>query len=100
MPIYTYTCSKCNESWDDIQSLAESDKPTTEPCPKCKAENCVSRESVYSTNMSADNTMTPDKATGGQWNELMGRMKKGAGIRKVDADRLDISSGRTGRRWK
>ena len=100
MPVYTYTCSECKETWDDLKTLSSADAPTEEPCPKCGKVGCVGRESVYSTSLSADNTLTPDKATGGKWNELMSRMKNSAGVRKVDADRLDISSSRTGRRWK
>ena len=100
MPIYTYTCSECNKSWDDIQTLSNADKPIKEACPHCEACNCVKRESVYSTNMNADTTMTPDKATGGKWSAVMEKMRNAPGVRKKDRENLDRASSRTGRRWK
>jgi len=48
--------------------------------------------------LSADASLTPDKATGGQWSELMGKMKKGLAPRYHG--KLDAATSRSGRRWK
>ena len=45
-----------------------------------------------------DATLTPNKATGGRWGELMDRMQKAPGIRKSDADHLQNASSKTGKR--
>jgi putative FmdB family regulatory protein len=100
MPIYEYNCAGCQHAWDEILGIDQRDDPVDQECPECKTVGKVARATVYSTSMNSDTTMTPDKATGGQWGELMSRMKKGAGVRKADADRLDRASSRTGRRWK
>ena len=100
MPIYEYNCSACQHQWDEILGMDQRDDPLDQECPECKLVGKVARGTVYHTALGADATMTPNKATGGQWNELMGRMKNAAGVRKADADRLDQASSRTGRRWK
>lgn len=33
MPIYTYACSICNNSCDEIRRINERDRPST--CPSC-----------------------------------------------------------------
>lgn len=35
MPIYYYQCENCGEGFDSYQTIANRDKPTEEPCPKC-----------------------------------------------------------------
>jgi putative FmdB family regulatory protein len=35
MPLYTYECSKCDQDWPVVKSLANLDKP--EPCPHCES---------------------------------------------------------------
>jgi len=46
--------------------------------------------------MGVDAKMTPDSKTGGQFSELMSRMK--TGMPKKYRDNLDIASSRTGKR--
>jgi hypothetical protein len=43
-------------------------------------------------------TLTPNKATGGRWNELMAKMK--SGLPQRYARKLDAPNNATGRRWK
>ena len=38
MPIYQYKCKKCDEKFDQLESIKEH--ATSEPaCPKCKSKN-------------------------------------------------------------
>jgi hypothetical protein len=48
--------------------------------------------------VSSDATLTPDKKTGGQWGELMGKMKRG--MPKRYHNNLDRASNNSGTRWK
>jgi hypothetical protein len=43
-------------------------------------------------------TLTPDKKTGGDWSEMMGRIKKG--LPKRYQKGLDKSTDMSGKRWK
>ena len=99
MPSYNYECEKCNKIWDEIHSISERDAPTKLPCPYCKKKKCVRKSWEGCTpGLGADYTLTPDKATGGRWSELMKRMKSGAP--KHLKGRLDQSNNMKGRRWK
>jgi hypothetical protein len=48
--------------------------------------------------LAADSTLTPDKKTGGQWGELMGKMKRG--MPKRYHYNLDRASSHKGSRYK
>ena len=39
MPTYDYICEKCGHTFEDIQMIANRDKPCDSPCPKCEALN-------------------------------------------------------------
>lgn len=41
MPNYEYLCRKCDHRWEDIQTIANRDLPTTLPCPQCAAPEVV-----------------------------------------------------------
>ena len=76
MPNYNYECSKCEMVWDEIHPIADKDKPTTLPCPHCKKKKCVTKSWKDCTpGLGADWNLTPDKASGGRWSELMTRIK-------------------------
>ena len=47
--------------------------------------------------LNSDSLLNANRATGGQWNELMTRMK--SGIPKRYHNTLDAASKNTGRRW-
>ena len=97
MPNYSYMCENCNEKWDCLLSINERDKPTKNPCPKCKAKKVTRDWSDNSLSISADATLTPNKATGGRWNELMSKMK--AGMPKRYGRNLDSPNNMSGKRW-
>ena len=59
MPNFEYKCTKCDKLWDDIQTIANRDKPTTEPCPHCKKKNCVTRAFNTPPTMGVDATKVP-----------------------------------------
>ena len=43
MPIYEYTCSKCNHTFDKKLSISDRDNPISSPCPNCSEQNSVQR---------------------------------------------------------
>ena len=97
MPTYNYKCEKCEHAWEDFLSMADNHKPTKEPCPQCGV-NKVRKVVGGMPGISVDTNLTPDKATGGKWSELMGRMKNVAGAQ--GRRKLDSSSDHSGRRWR
>jgi hypothetical protein len=48
--------------------------------------------------INSDMTLTPNKATGGRWNELMSKMK--SGLPQRYAKKLDKPNNMSGRQWK
>jgi hypothetical protein len=48
--------------------------------------------------LAADTTLTANKATGGAWNELMSKMKRG--MPKRYHKNMDRATNKTGTRWK
>ena len=99
MPTYNYECDKCKKLWEEIHMMKDRDLPTNLPCPKCKAEGTVKKSWTGCTPaLGADYTLTPDKATGGRWSELMSKIK--AGQPKRQRSRFDQSNNMHGRRWK
>lgn len=99
MPNYGFICDKCNYSFDEILNINDREFPLSKPCPSCKKKKGVRRQyDSFSQTIGADANLTANTATGGKWNELMGRMKKG--ISKRYHKNLDIASSQTGRQWK
>ena len=98
MPTYDFACKKCNHNFDLYLKIEEREKPLSEPCPKCNKKKSVYRNyNDYTQSIGADATLNENKVTGGRWNELMGRMKKG--IAKRYHKNLDAASNQTGRYW-
>jgi len=98
MPMYGFICNKCNHSFEQFASINEREIPLSEPCPNCKKKKGIQRSfDGFSQAVGSDANLTPNKATGGQWNELMGRMKKG--VAKRHHKNLDQASSNTGRYW-
>ena len=64
MPNYEYRCTakKCAQLWADIQTVANRDKPTLEPCPHCGRKNCVTRAYETPPTMGADAAVKPTSA--------------------------------------
>ena len=97
MPMYDYQCEKCSHLWESFESYDNREKPTTAPCPECSNKD-VKRIIGGFPGVAADVTLTPDKKTGGQWSEMMERVKKG--VPKRMHEKIDKSTNRTGSRWR
>ena len=87
MPTYDYKCNACEKIWEEFSLINDRDKPTENPCPECGEEE-VNRE-VSGYGICIDTNVTPNKATGGQWNELMQKMGKPGLIVQV-ADLVNV----------
>ena len=100
MPTYDYVCDACSHTFEQTKMISERDQPISEPCPKCQKEGEVRRDwSLTTPGLAADTTLTPDSKTGGQWSELMNRMKKGVPERL--RQNLDSGTNRSGSKgWK
>ena len=61
MPNYEYECSGCGHRWEDIQTIANRDKPTREPCPQCQAA-AVGRGWNHAPTMGVDGSVKPSGA--------------------------------------
>jgi putative FmdB family regulatory protein len=88
MPTYSFLCEKCNHKFDESLSMKDNDKPLKSPCPKCQKKGVIRDFNSEGVGMAFDTTLTPNKATGGAWNELMSKMKRGLPPRhqrKLDA---------------
>lgn len=97
MPNYGFICEKCNHTFDEILQISERELPISKPCPKCKKKSVKRSYEGFTQKLGADWTLTPNKATGGKWNELMSRMK--TGISKRYHKNLDQATANTGRHW-
>ena len=95
MPNYDYRCEKCEHWFEEMRSMSEREVPTTEPCPKC-GEMAIVKAIGGMPAINSDTTLTPDKATNGDWSRLMDKMKPKAGSygrRQLDRT-TEISRGR------
>lgn len=95
MPNYEFKCDGCGNIFTRLLSISDRNSPLTESCNIC---NCIRINKSFSCPLLlSDSKLTANKKTGGQWSELMGKIKKG--IPKRYHQKLDISSSRTGKRW-
>jgi putative FmdB family regulatory protein len=97
MPVYGFICDKCEHTFDELLNISEREKPIGLPCPSCKKKSVRRSYDGFTQTVGSDTTLTPNKATGGQWNEMMNRMKKG--LAKRHHKNLDQASANTGRYW-
>jgi putative FmdB family regulatory protein len=96
MPNYEFICEDCGHSFCRLLSIDNRNTPLDEGCEKCNSKS-INKEYSINPLILSDNTMTANKKTGGQWNELMSKMK--SGMPKRYHERLDIASSRTSRRF-
>ena len=94
MPIYSFKCESCKNCFDEQLLMKDNDVPTKNPCPKCKKKKVIRNYSGESYGMSIDASLSPNKATGGAWNELMAKIKPG--IPQRFRKGLDMASERRG----
>ena len=98
MPTYNYECTKCNHLFEQVETISNRNAPCEKPCPKCK-EIGVEKSWIGQTpGLGADTTLNPNKATGGAWNELTAKMKRG--MPKRYHKNIDRASNATGSRWE
>lgn len=97
MPNYGFICDGCGKSFDRILSVSERELPLNEKCSTC-GEHKIRRDYDNQTStLMADSMVTPNSKTGGQWNELMTKMKQK--LPKSAHANLDRASNRNLRRW-
>ena len=92
--MYDYRCEKCDATWEEHLSMSNNKKPCEEKCPHCEEENCVVLHIGGFPGVNVDSTLTPDKATGGRWSEIMNKINNDL------PDRYKTGSDLTGHRWK
>jgi len=93
MPIYEYTCESCSHTHDAMRTIASRDEPIE--CPECGSSEC--KRNITSALGAVDTTLTPDKATGGQFSQLMDKMKRSS--TKDAHATLDRASSRNAGMW-
>jgi len=94
MPTYAFRCENCSHNFDETLTMAENGEPLKKPCPKCKKKKVIRDYGSEGVAMSLDATLSPNKATGGAWNELMAKIKPGIPTRF--RKNLDAASSRRG----
>ena len=98
MPTYDYNCEKCLNIFEEHRTVDERLAPLDAPCPKCGEVGCISKSVGAFPGIGVDLTLTPDKKTGGQFSELMKRIKESV------PERLRKNVGRSetmrGHRWR
>ena len=97
MPSYDYRCEACGKIWDLFTTVSNRDKACKQKCPYC-GEKKVIRHIGEFPSMATDSTLNANTKTGGQWNDLMHKMKSYTPDRFHD--KLDKSTSQTGKRWK
>jgi putative FmdB family regulatory protein len=98
MPNYGFLCEACSKEFERFLKIDEREIPISEECPHCKTKGKIVKDfSSLSPALNSDSNLTPNNATGGQWNELMGRMK--SGLPKRYHANLESASNKSGRRW-
>jgi putative FmdB family regulatory protein len=98
MPTYDYQCNKCEMIWEDVYTIADRATPLSKPCPHCKKKKCVEKAFASFPGSATDTNITPDKKTGGQWSELINRIKKG--VPEYSKNKLDRATNHSGHQWR
>jgi len=96
MPNYDYMCEACSHCFEELISYEDRETPTKNPCPQCGEKKVIKKIGGFP-GLAADSTLTPDKKTGGQWSEMMNKIK--SGVPKRYHSNLDKSTNMNGKRW-
>jgi len=75
---YDYKCTSCEKEWEENLTIATRNAPCDKPCPHCKQEKTVIKL-VSPTRMSYEGAVSMQRRAGSGWNDLLGKIKKGAG---------------------
>ena len=97
MPTYNYSCSNCNKLWEEMHTIAERESPCSKPCPHCRKKKVFKTMEGCLPGLGADATLTPDKASGGRWSEVISRIKSKVPKR---LHKNVEGSGGSGQRWR
>lgn len=98
MPNYEFICESCGDRFQQLLSITDREKPLSESCSKCGDRKIKRNYDQQTVSLASDMLLTPNKKTGGQWNELMTKMKKG--LPKYTHANLDNATNRNARRWQ
>lgn len=92
MPLYAYICAACQHKFEELHSMADNNVPCGLPCPACKKKKKVQRDWGESRNaIGIDTMLTASKVTGGQFREVIERIKNSGQVPKRFHDKLDNS---------
>ena len=80
-----------------MHSIAERESPCALPCPHCKKKKVFKTMEGCLPGLGADANLTPNRASGGRWNELMSKIKSGVPKR---LHKNVEGSGGAGQRWR
>jgi len=98
MPNYGFRCDGCGNNFEKFLTISEREQPLSESCSKCGEQKIVRNFENQTSALLADSMVTPNSKTGGAWNELMTKMKKG--LPKHTHANLDRATNRNMRRWQ
>jgi putative FmdB family regulatory protein len=97
MPNYEFICDGCKNIFEKFLPISERERPLGEKCSSCGEIKVRRNYDGQVVSLASDALVTPNSKTGGDWNELMTRMKKG--LPKSAHSNLDRASDRNLRRW-
>lgn len=97
MPNYEFICDDCGVKFERFLPISERESPLGESCSGCGKKKIRRDYDGQVVSLASDSMVTPNSKTGGDWNELMTRMKKG--LPKAAHANLDRASDRNLRRW-
>tara|TARA_R110000765_G_scaffold353681_1_gene443618 strand:- start:662 stop:961 length:300 start_codon:yes stop_codon:yes gene_type:complete len=98
MPTYDYRCDACEHIFEEFHMMDDDLVPTKKPCPECGKKEVAKSWAGVTPGIGIDSTLTPDSKTGGDWSEMMNKIKKGL-PEKYRAG-IDKSTNMNGRKWK
>ena len=98
MPTYSYICNGCGNKTEQFLPISKREEPLSETCEKCGKQEIKRDFENQTVALASDAMVTPNSKTGGAWNELMTKMKKG--LPQHAHANLDRASDRSLRRWQ
>ena len=91
MPNYAFKCENCDHGFDEMLNLSDRDIPLTKPCPECKKNTIFRNWGASKPILMADATLTPTKAMGSQFKEVIDKIKSNGHVPKRYHEKLDNS---------
>jgi predicted nucleic acid-binding Zn ribbon protein len=75
---YVYSCLNCENRWEGRHPIDDRDKPLDLPCPECGESGKIKRVPT-AVRVSYQGFQSPITRAGGEWNDVLKSIKKGAG---------------------